>query len=76
MIRAREEKPIRGIEIDLSGPEGNAFFLMKQVEVLGRNFGYSQQRIAAIRKVMMMGDYDGLVSVFDREFGHIVTIWR
>jgi|TARA_R110000851_G_scaffold312990_1_gene474418 hypothetical protein len=76
VIRAREEKPIRGIEIDLNGPEGNAFSLLKQVEVLGRNFGYSQQRITAIRKVMMMGDYDGLVSVFDREFGHIVTIWR
>ena len=76
MIRSRAEKPIRGIEIDLNGPEGNAFSLMKQVAVLGRKLDYSQQRITAIRKVMMMGDYDGLVKVFDREFGHIVTLWR
>jgi len=49
---------------------------MKQVAVLGRDLGYSQQRITAIRKVMMMGDYDGLVKMFDREFGHIVTLWK
>ncbi len=76
MIRSREEKPIRGMEIDLNGPEGNVFFLMKQVDVLGRKLGYSQQRITAIRKVMMMGGYKGLVELFDREFGHIVTIWK
>ena len=76
MIRSREEKLIRGIEIDLNGPGGNAFSLMKQTEVLGRKLGYSEQRITAIRKVMMMGDYDGLVKVFDREFGHIVTLWK
>ena len=76
MIRSREEKPIRGIEIDLNGPGGNAFSLMKQVEHLGRKLGYSQQRITAIRKVMMMGDYEGLLKTFDREFGHIVTLWK
>jgi hypothetical protein len=76
VIRLREEKPIRGIEIDLNGPGGNAFSLMKQAEVIGRKLGYSEQRITAIRKVMMMGDYDGLVKVFDREFGHIVTLWK
>jgi hypothetical protein len=76
VIRLREEKSIRGIEIDLNGPGGNAFSLMKQVEVLGRKLEYSEQKITAIRKVMMMGDYDGLVKVFDREFGHIVTLWK
>jgi hypothetical protein len=76
VIRLREEKSIRGIEIDLNGPEGNAFSLMKQAEVLGRKLEYSEQKITAIRKVMMMGDYDGLVKVFDREFGHIVTLWK
>ena len=76
MIRSREEKPIRGIEIDLRGPDGNAFALMKHVVRLGRMLGYSQQRITAIQEVMMMGDYEGLLRVFDREFGHIVTLWR
>jgi hypothetical protein len=76
MIRSREEKPIRGIEIDLNGPDGNAFALIKHVSQLGRMLNYSQQRITAIQEVMMMGDYEGLLKVFDREFGHIVTLWR
>ena len=76
MIRNKREKPEKPLEIDLTGPEGNAFSLMKQVEVLGRRLGYSRERIVAIRKVMMMGDYDGLVKVFDKEFGHIITLWR
>ena len=76
MIRSREEKPIRGIEIDLRGPEGNAFVLMQYATKLGLKLGYSPQRVTAIRKVMMMGDYEGLVKVFDREFGHIVTLWK
>ena len=76
MIRSREEKPIRGIEIDLRGPEGNAFVLMQYATKLGLKLAYSPQRVTAIRKVMMMGDYEGLVKVFDREFGHIVTLWK
>ncbi len=76
MIRDRSEKPPSKIEIDLSGPEGNAFFLMKYAETLGKKLGYSPERITAIRKVMMMSNYDGLVDTFDRQFGHIVTIWR
>ena len=76
MIRSRSEKPPSRPEIDLSGPDGNAFVLMKYVQVFGRQLGYSEQRIAAIRKVMMMGDYECLVNTFDREFGDHVIIWR
>lgn len=76
MIRSKEEMLHRGIEIDLTGPDGNAFALMKHAQSLGQRLGYSPDRIVAIRKVMMMGDYEGLVRVFDREFGHFVTLWR
>ncbi len=76
MIKSKKDKPIRPIELDLTGPDGNAFALMKHAETIGRRLGYSEQRIAAIRKVMRLGDYEGLIKVFDREFGHIVTLWR
>jgi hypothetical protein len=49
---------------------------MAYANTIGRQLGYSRQRITAIRKVMMMGDYEGLVKVFDKEFGHFVTLWR
>ena len=76
MIRSKEDKPIGSIEIDLTGAEGNAFALCSAARTIGRKLGYSESRIAAICKVMMMGDYEGLVKVFDREFGHIVTLWK
>ena len=68
--------PTRPIEIDLSGPAGNAFHLMKLVERYGSQLGYSREKITAIRKVMMMGDFEGLIMVFDREFGHFITLYR
>lgn len=76
MIKSRKDKSPFPIEIDLTGPDGNAWVLMKWAEVLGYQLGYSRNRVAAIREVMMMGDYEGLVKVFDREFGHFVTLWR
>jgi len=76
LILSKEDKPKSRIEIDLTGPDGNAFSLMKWAEVLGYQLGYSRNRVAAIREVMMMGDYEGLVKVFDKEFGHFVTLWR
>jgi len=76
MILDRKNKPEKRIEIDLTGPDGNAHVLMGYVHRFGRQLGYSEERIAAICKVMMMGNYEGLVKVFDREFGHFVTLWR
>lgn len=77
MIKSKANKPQQQkLEIDLTGPDGNAFVLMRYVETIGRQLGYSRQRITAIRKVMMMGDYEGLVKVFDREFGEHVILWK
>ena len=77
MIKSKANKPQQQkLEIDLTGPDGNAFVLMRYVETIGRQLGYARQRITAIRKVMMMGDYEGLVKVFDREFGEHVVLWR
>ena len=77
MIRSIEDRPVKQRrEIDLTGPQGSAFYLMGLVGFYGRQLGYSEARIKAIRDVMMMGDYEGLVKMFDREFGHFVTLWR
>mgnify|MGYP003121882531 CR=1 FL=1 len=73
----KKPAPVPGpIEVDLSGPGGNAFALLKLAQCLGRRLGYSEQRISAIRKVMMMGDYECLVEAFDRQFGDYVILWR
>lgn len=68
--------PPRGIEIDLTGPDGNAFVLMGYAARLGRQLGYSESRIQAIIKVMTLTTYEGLLHTFDVEFGHLVTMYR
>lgn len=68
-----KSKKSTGIEIDLTGPNGNAFYLIgaagnlaKQLELNG----------AEIRAEMMSGDYEHLVNTFDKHFGSFVTLYR
>ena len=76
-IKKIEDRPRkREIEIDLTGPEGNAFVLMAYARRLGKLLDYSEDRIEAIIEEMMLTDYEGLLYTFDREFGAFVTLWR
>jgi len=59
--------------IDLTGPEGNAFVLMGYARCYGKQMGLD---VDALITEMMSGDYENLVSVFDREFGAIFTLLR
>lgn len=76
MIVDKNKKPIRPIEIDLNGPEGNAYVLMGYAQRLGRQLGMSQSRIDAIIKVMMLTNYDGLIKTFDDQFGDYVILYK
>jgi hypothetical protein len=71
MIRTKKPKP--EIIIDLTGPDGNAFVLMSMAVDFARQLGKDGK---AIREEMMAGDYEHLLSVFDREFGHFVILER
>ena len=74
-IKSINEKPAR-IEIDLTGPEGNAYVLIAKAEELGRQLGYDKLKIERILDEMRLTDYEGLLYTFDREFGSFVTLWR
>ena len=74
-IKRKEEKP-GGIEIDLTGPEGNAHVLMGYARRFGKQLGYDEDHIERIIDEMMLSDYEGLLYTFDREFGSFVTLWR
>lgn len=76
MIVSREEMPQRPIEIDLNGPEGNAYVLMGYARTLGRQLGFSEEKIKAIIKVMMFTNYDGLLATFDEQFGDYVILYK
>jgi hypothetical protein len=69
-----KEKPkSNGIEIDLTGPEGNAFFLLGMAKKLATQLDLNGNKII---KEMMSGDYENLVHVFDKNFGSVVTLYR
>jgi len=71
MIKKKNES--FGIEIDLTGPNGNAFYLIGAANNLARQLGLDSK---AIQAEMMKGDYENLVKVFDKHFGHFVTLYR
>ena len=71
MIKSKKES--LGISIDLTGPDGNAFVLIGTAGKLARQLGLDKD---AIQKELMAGDYENLVKVFDKHFGHFVTLYK
>ena len=70
MIRDRiDSTPV----IDLTGPQGNAFFLLGQAGQYARQLGLDGDQIIA---EMKSGNYENLVQVFDRYFGEYVILER
>jgi hypothetical protein len=72
MIKSKEKQSL-GIEIDLTGPQGNVFFLIGTANNLAKQLGLDGK---AIQAEMMSGDYENAVNVFDANFGHFVTLYR
>ena len=71
MIKSKEQKS--GIEIDLTGPDGNVFFLIGTAGNLAKQLGLDAE---AIKKEMMSSDYENAVNTFDKYFGNFVTLYR
>ena len=70
MIKSKKNT---GIEIDLTGPQGNAFFLLGTAVNLARQTGLNSEEVC---EKMKEGDYEYLVQTFDKYFGHFVTLYR
>ena len=63
------------IEIDLSGPEGNAFVLLKYADTLGKRI-YGYEKTEAILEEMRLSTYELLLLTFDKYFGEVVILYR
>ena len=75
-IRNKEERTGTPINIDLSGPDGNAHVLLGLAHNLCRQLRYDKDKTECILDEMRLSDYEGLLYTFDREFGLLVTLWR
>ena len=73
MIKTKEKTLQTTIEIDLTGPNGNAFYILGVAQNLCKQFGIDHKPFI---KDMMNGDYEHLLEVFDNEFGSFVTMYR
>tara|TARA_R110000824_G_scaffold129248_1_gene290403 strand:- start:443 stop:664 length:222 start_codon:yes stop_codon:yes gene_type:complete len=73
MIKTKEKTLKTTIEIDLTGPNGNAFYILGVAQRLCKQFGIDHKPLI---KDMMNGDYEHLLKVFDNEFGAFVTMYR
>jgi hypothetical protein len=72
MIKSINEKT-SGIEIDLTGPDGNAFVLIGMASKFAKQLGLDYK---VIQTEMMSGDYENLLNVFEKNFGEYVTLYR
>jgi hypothetical protein len=73
MIKSKYEMPKRPFEIDLTGPDGNAYALMGYTKRFAKQLDRDADAIIA---EMTSGDYENLLEVFEREFGEFVTLYR
>ena len=71
MIRAKQT-PSK-IVIDLTGPQGNAFFLLGTAKNLAHQLDLDAD---AITEEMRSSDYENLITVFDKHFGDLVILER
>ena len=67
------DKIDRPLVIDLTGPQGNAFYLMGFASKNARKFGLDGSAILA---EMKSGDYEHLVATVDKYFGEYVILER
>ena len=64
---AIKKKKYKGtVEIDLTGPDGNAYALLGYASTYAKQLGLPFDKI---KDEMTSGDYDNLVQVFDKYFG-------
>jgi len=68
-----KKQKTNGIEIDLTGPQGNAFYLLGTAKKLANQLDLDSDEIL---NQMKSGDYENLLQVFDKNFGMFVTLYR
>ena len=65
--------PPRKMQLDLSGPEGNAFVILGTCRKLANQLGIDWE---PIQKKAMSGDYENLLKIMDHHFGHYIDFIR
>ena len=62
------------VDINLAGPDGNAFSLLANANKIGIQLGFDKAKIDNIITEMQSSDYDHLVETFKKHFGGAVNL--
>ena len=62
--------------IDLTGPQGNAFYLLGTAMNLCKQIGISSERTEEILDELKSSDYEHLITTFDKYFGKLIDLER
>jgi len=73
MIKEISEMPLGPIEINLLGPDGNAFVLISKARFWAKQIGLDPNEI---QKEMTSGDYEHLLQVLEKHFGDYIILYR
>jgi hypothetical protein len=61
--------------IDITGPRGNAFYLLGKARQLGKQLDYSEEDLKNLDDEMQSGDYEHLLDTFEKHFGELVEFF-
>lgn len=75
-ILEKSKQPHQRIQIDLTGPDGNAYVLMGYAKQYGKELSMSKEEIETMISEMKMSDYENLIEVFDGYFGEFIDLLR
>jgi hypothetical protein len=69
-------KTSKRLVIDLTGPQGNAFYLLGTAKSLGKQLGWTKEDMDELDKRMTSSDYENLIKEFDNAFGDVCDLER
>ena len=72
-MKSRGELELRGPEIDLTGPDGNAYALLAYAKGWAKDLSLDWEEIL---KDMKSSDYEHLLEVLEKNFGEYVVFYR
>ena len=75
-IIKKEDMKEKGITIDCTGPDGNAYYLLNACKTMGKLMDWNDKEIEKVMDEMKSSDYEHLIQTFDKNFGFYVTLIR
>jgi len=70
----KEKLKQKGLTVDCSGPDGNAFYLLGLAQKLAKKLCWSDKETTKLITEMKSSDYEHLILTFDKAFGWHVTL--